>query len=71
MSQGKTAADLSRSAQINKSYLSIVENDRVGVSVQILLRICRALNVEPNVILEWHQEAEERRRKAQLTLPLS
>lgn len=57
MSQGITAAELSRLTDINKSYLSRVENDLVpGVSVEMIKRICRALSVEPNVILEWDKE---------------
>ncbi len=64
MRQGMTAAELSRAARVNRSYLSRVENDHVqGVSVDVLARLCRALQVRPDTLMEWDQGESVTRQK--------
>ena len=38
-------------AEINDKYLSVIENERSIPSLEVILRICKALDVTPNDIL--------------------
>ena len=38
-------------AEINDKYLSVIENARSIPSLEVILRICKALDVTPNDIL--------------------
>jgi DNA-binding Xre family transcriptional regulator len=60
----KTAIDVGMSltavrekAGISQKHFSRIVNDQTDPSVDMLRRICRALDVEPNVILEWDKES--------------
>ncbi len=53
MRQGMSAAALASQAQVNKRELCRIEHNRVHLSVEVLLRLCRVLGVCPDMILEW------------------
>ncbi|ETX03596.1 MAG: hypothetical protein ETSY1_46860 (plasmid) [Candidatus Entotheonella factor] len=58
MSQGMTAAALARAAHLHESYVSRLENDKSGASIDVLLRLCRVLKVRPDILLEWDQAGD-------------
>lgn len=51
-----TLDDLRKRAGISTKHLSRIVNDHVDPSASMLLRICRALDVRPDVILEWERK---------------
>ncbi len=52
MRQGMSAAALASQAQVNQRDLCRIEHNRVHLSVDVLLRLCRVLGVCPDMILE-------------------
>jgi transcriptional regulator with XRE-family HTH domain len=47
--------DLQEATQLSQKYLSEVESDKVDPRVSIVMRIAHALDVSPNVLLEWEE----------------
>lgn len=45
--QGMSQEDLAGAAEINRGYVSRIENGHVAFSVAVLLKIAEALNVKP------------------------
>lgn len=45
--QGVSQEDLAGAAEINRGYISRIENGHVAFSVPVLLKIAEALNVKP------------------------
>lgn len=57
--RGITTKKLAKQVSITPEYLSQIENDRApGVSVKVFARLCHALDVSPNEMMEWEQESE-------------
>ena len=50
--QGMSQEDLAGAAEINRGYLSRIENGRVAFSMTVFLKIVIALNVKPSSIFE-------------------
>lgn len=44
--------DLAGEAEINRGYLSRIENGHVAFSIPVLLKIAVALKIEPHTLLE-------------------
>ena len=54
--QGIKGKDLATEVGIHPGYLSQIENERApGLSVSLLARLCRALGVRPDALMEWDQ----------------
>lgn len=52
------AKALAQQIGIAPKYLSQIENDKApGLSVALLARLCRALGVSPNEMMEWDEVA--------------
>ncbi len=51
--------DLCEMADIDRSYLSEIENGHKNFSISILLKIARALNVSTSEILELNKQNKE------------
>lgn len=52
------AKELAKQAGIAPKYLSQIENGKApGISVDVLARLCRALETAPNAIMEWNQDS--------------
>lgn len=52
-----TMKALAKQVGITPEYLSQIEHNKApGFSVKLLGRLCRALDVSPNEILQWDQE---------------
>lgn len=49
---GVTQQDVALRARMDRAYLSEVENGKRSLSVDRLLRICRAIGVQPGTILD-------------------
>lgn len=49
--QGMSQEDLAGEAEVNRGYISRIENGRVAFSIPVLLRIANALNIKPDKIL--------------------
>lgn len=47
-----TLDELSKISGISKSYLSELENKKHDASVKVLCRLCKALNVDPNSLID-------------------
>lgn len=47
MEQGMSQEDLAAEAEVNRGYISRIENGRVAFSITIMLRICVALKRDP------------------------
>ncbi|MDI1229298.1 MAG: helix-turn-helix transcriptional regulator [bacterium] len=45
--QGLSQEDLAGIAEIDRSFLSTIENGKKNFSIQFLFNICRALNLPP------------------------
>lgn len=50
--KGMSQEDLAGEAEINRGYISRIENGRVAFSVPVLLKIANALQIDPKKILE-------------------
>lgn len=46
--KGLSQEDLAGMAEINRGYISRIENGRVALSVPVLLKISDALNIKPD-----------------------
>lgn len=52
--QDMSQEDLAGEAEINRGYLSRIENGHVAFSIPVLLKIAEALNVAPDSLLrDW------------------
>mgnify|MGYP004417311743 CR=1 FL=1 len=49
-SKGMSQEDLAAEANVNRGYISRIENGRVAFSVTVLLKICKALEIDPGHI---------------------
>ena len=50
--KGMSQEDLAGISELNRGYISRIENGRVAFSVPVLLKIAEALNVEPEVLFQ-------------------
>lgn len=50
--KGLSQEDLAGESEINRGYISRIENGRVAFSVTVLLKIAKALNVAPDELLK-------------------
>lgn len=50
--QGMTQEDLAGEAEIDRSFLSEIENGHKNISVETLKKIADALNVKPSILLD-------------------
>jgi len=48
LKQGLTQEDLAGMAEIDRSFLSYIENGRKNFSIEMLLKLSTALNVNPS-----------------------
>lgn len=53
---GMTLTAVREKAGISQKHFSRIVNDQADPSVDMLRRICRALDMRPDVILEWDKE---------------
>lgn len=58
--KGQTLRALAQCTQTDPGYLSRIENNKVKISADVLARLCRALDVEPNVVLGWPAARHDR-----------
>jgi DNA-binding Xre family transcriptional regulator len=54
--KGETLRGLAERVGVDPGYLSRVENNKTKMSAEVLGRLCRALDVRPDVILEWDKK---------------
>lgn len=50
--KGLTQEDLAGHAEMDRSFLSEIENGHKNLSVEVLLRIAKALKVRPSVLID-------------------
>jgi transcriptional regulator with XRE-family HTH domain len=50
--KGMSQEDLAGEAEVNRGYISRIENGHVAFSVPVLLKIAKALAVEPRDLLK-------------------
>ncbi len=50
--KGLSQEDLAGEAEVNRGYISRIENGHVAFSVSVLLKIASALNVKPEELLK-------------------
>lgn len=50
---GISQEDLARRADLNRTYISGIENGKATASVDVLDRLSRALDVTPNDLLDY------------------
>ncbi|MCI8339213.1 MAG: helix-turn-helix transcriptional regulator [Lachnospiraceae bacterium] len=60
LQHGLTQAELAEAADVTTDHISHVENGSNGISLELLLKICRALGITPNDILSGEYETEEK-----------
>lgn len=48
--QGMSQEDLAGVAEVNRGYISRIENGHVAFSVTVLLRISEALEIKPEIL---------------------
>lgn len=50
--RGMSQEDLAGEAEVNRGYISRIENGHVAFSIPVLLKIAEALKVRPSLFLE-------------------
>ena len=60
LQHGLTQAELAEAADATTGHISHVENGSNGFSLELFLKICRALGITPNDILSGEYETEEK-----------
>lgn len=50
--KGLTQEDLAGHAEMDRSFLSEIENGHKNLSVEVLLRIAKALKVRPSILID-------------------
>ena len=60
LTHGLTQAELAEAVDVTTNHISHVENGSNGISLELLLKICRALGITPNDILSGEYETEEK-----------
>lgn len=50
--RGMSQEDLAGDAEVNRGYISRIENGRVAFSVPVLLKLAEALNVTPEKLFK-------------------
>lgn len=50
--RGMSQEDLAGDAEVNRGYISRIENGRVAFSVPVLLKLAEALNVPPEKLFK-------------------
>jgi len=58
-----TQEQLSFAANIDRSYISQLENNRKSPTVDVLFRICDALNVSPSQVIARVEKSRPPKRK--------
>lgn len=67
--RGLTQVELATKANISRSYLSDVENNRYNASVETLTSIAQALTVPVSALLEeWNKQCDSTQLKEEVTL---
>ncbi|MEG0133370.1 MAG: helix-turn-helix transcriptional regulator [Clostridium sp.] len=51
-SKGMTQIQLAKMSGVSRSYISELENDGYTISIYILCKLCKALAVTPNDLIE-------------------
>ena len=59
---GLTQAELAEAADVTTSHIGHVENGSRGISLELVLKICRTLRATPNDLLAGEYETEEKKR---------
>ena len=52
LDKGLTQEDLAGHAEMDRSFLSEIENGHKNLSVEVLLRIAKALKVRPSALID-------------------
>lgn len=52
LSQGLSQEDLAADAEIARNYVSRIENGHVSMSLEVFLRVAKALKVDPSGLLK-------------------
>lgn len=60
LAHGLTQAELAEAVGVTIDHIGHVENGSNGISLELLLKICRALGITPNDILSGEYETEEK-----------
>jgi len=58
-----TQEALSYAAQIDRSYLSMLENNKKSPTVDVLVRICESMGVTASALLARVEQAKERAKR--------
>ena len=57
---GLTQAELAEAVDVTTNHISHVENGSSGISLKLILKICRALKITPNDILSGEYDTTEK-----------
>ena len=57
---GLTQAELAEAAGVTTNHISHVENGSSGISLELILKICRTLKITPNDILSGEYDTTEK-----------
>ena len=57
--RGLTQEELAHRAEIHRTYVSLLERNEKSPTLNVLFRICRALEVRPSQVLEGVEEDME------------
>lgn len=60
---GMTQEQLSFAAEVDRTYISELENDHKSPTVDVLFRICRALKVRASEVIARVEAAEAKNKK--------
>lgn len=60
MQRGLTQEELAEAIGVTNSHIAHVENGSSGISLELILKICRTLRTTPNDILAGEHETEEK-----------
>jgi transcriptional regulator with XRE-family HTH domain len=64
---GMTQEELSYAAKIDRTYVSMLENNKKSPTLDVLFRICRALGIVPSELISRVERVEKSSRKKQST----
>ena len=48
---GMTQEELAHRAQVDRTYISMLENDRKSPTIDMLFRLCHAMDASPSAII--------------------
>ena len=64
--RGLSQEDLALEARVERNYVSLLELGRHSVSIRVLFKLCRILDVQPSIVLA---RVEEQMRSGQRKRP--